>query len=254
MNSQASLRLNKSNAVWLGVCSGIADWIDVPAALVRVVYVIAVLFWPTLIFSYFVMYFCMGRDIFRDRTWDNLDPSRASEHFRKLNYRKPIHRNTRDKRIAGVCAGFADYLEVGPFWIRILTILSLFVLGPFTIIGYIACIFLLDPDPFLEEERRQRRRYRRRRGRGSRRRHKEDDFEHADYASITAGADGDSAVKGARGTSAASGRGPGRPGDDPKNSAEDCAFVFRDLEKRLRGIESYMTSKSFRLHCEIKRA
>lgn len=221
MSRPGSLRLKKSNAVWLGVCSGIAEWLDVPAALVRTVFVIAVLFWPSLFLGYFVMWFCMDRDVFRDRTWDNLDPAGTSEHFRNLNYRKPIYRNTRDKKLAGVCAGIADYLEVSPFWIRLLTFLSLFVLGPFTIFGYILCIFLLDPDPFLEDERLERRRQRR--------------------------------ARSAQGEPPSSGEPPRKSGRKSGN-AGDRAAAFRDLEKRLREIKSYMTSKSFRLHCEIKRA
>jgi len=226
MSAPDSLRLKKSNAVWLGVCSGLAQWLDVPAALVRTIFVIGVLLWPSLFLAYFVLWFCMDRDLFRDRTWDNLDPSRASAHFRSLDYRKPIHRNTRDKRLAGVCAGVADYLEVSPFWIRLLTVLSLFVFGPFTVFGYIVCIFLLDPDPFLEDERRRRRSRRRSR---SRRAEPE--------------ADADSAA----------GMAATRP-DREGGKTETCAASFRDLEKRLREIEAYMTSKRFRLHCEIKRA
>ncbi len=225
MSAPDSLRLKKSNAVWLGVCSGIAQWLDVPAALVRTIFVIGVLLWPSLFLAYFVLWFCMDRDLFRDRTWDNLDPSRASAHFRSLDYRKPIHRNTRDKRLAGVCAGVADYLEVSPFWIRLLTVLSLFVFGPFTVFGYIVCIFLLDPDPFLEDERRRRSR---RRSRGRR-------------AEPEADADSAAGMAATR---------PGREG----GKTETCAASFRDLEKRLREIEAYMTSKRFRLHCEIKRA
>ncbi len=229
MSAPDSLRLKKSNAVWLGVCSGLAQWLDVPAALVRTLFVIGVLLWPSLLLAYFILWFCMDRDLFRDRTWDNLDPSRAAEHFRSLDYRKPIHRNTRDKRLAGVCAGVADYLEVSPFWIRLLTVLSLFVFGPFTVFGYIACIFLLDPDPFLEDERRRRRHYRR-----TRRGHRAE--REAEPATD-------------------SGAGMAKPQPSREGGkAENCAASFRDLEKRLREIEAYMTSKRFRLHCEIKRA
>ncbi len=230
MSAPDSLRLKKSNAIWLGVCSGLAQWLDVPAALVRTLFVIGVLLWPSLLLAYFILWFCMDRDLFRDRTWDNLDPSRASAHFRSLDYRKPIHRNTRDKRLAGVCAGVADYLEVNPFWIRLLTVLSLFVFGPFTVFGYIVCIFLLDPDPFLEDERRQRRQHYRR-TRRERRAEREAEPEADSMAGMAKPQ-------------------PNREG----GKAENCAASFRDLEKRLREIEAYMTSKRFRLHCEIKRA
>jgi len=235
MSAPDSLRLKKSNAVWLGVCSGLAQWLDVPAALVRTIFVISVLLWPSLFLAYFVLWFCMDRDMFRDRTWDNFGPSRASAHFRSLDYRKPIHRNTRDKRLAGVCAGVADYLEVSPFWIRLLTVLSLFVFGPFTVFGYIVCIFLLDPDPFLEDER-QRRRHKRRLSRQARRAHRS---RHGRRAGPEAESE-----------PVADATQPNQGG----GKAGDCAASFRDLEKRLREIEAYMTSKRFRLHCEIKRA
>ncbi|MFT4672816.1 MAG: hypothetical protein ACI945_002160, partial [Pseudohongiellaceae bacterium] len=32
-----------------------------------------------------------------------------------------------------------------------------------------------------------------------------------------------------------------------------CATLYKTLEIRLRDIEAYMTSKQFRLHCEINR-
>ena len=36
-------------------------------------------------------------------------------------------------------------------------------------------------------------------------------------------------------------------------SAEDCAAIYQTMETRLQDIEAYMTSKQFRLHCEINR-
>jgi len=36
-------------------------------------------------------------------------------------------------------------------------------------------------------------------------------------------------------------------------SAEDCAAIYQTMETKLRDIEAYMTSKQFRLHCEINR-
>ena len=48
MSSQANsglsaLRRNSKDAQWLGVCAGVADWLDIPVALVRVIFVICVL-------------------------------------------------------------------------------------------------------------------------------------------------------------------------------------------------------------------
>ena len=44
-------------------------------------------------------------------------------------------------------------------------------------------------------------------------------------------------------------------GDDLSDaySREKCTEVYSSLELRMREIEAYMTSKKFRLHCEINR-
>lgn len=39
---------------------------------------------------------------------------------------KRLFRNTKDKMIGGVCSGLADYLDVDPTVIRLLTVASLF--------------------------------------------------------------------------------------------------------------------------------
>jgi hypothetical protein len=36
-------------------------------------------------------------------------------------------------------------------------------------------------------------------------------------------------------------------------SRKECTELYNSLEMRLREIEAYMTSKKFRLHCEINR-
>ena len=36
-------------------------------------------------------------------------------------------------------------------------------------------------------------------------------------------------------------------------SRQECTEIYASLERRLREIEAFMTSKRFRLHCEINR-
>ena len=55
----SKLHRNKENARWLGVCAGVADWLEIPAALVRVIFIVCVLAWPTLAIGYFILYFCL---------------------------------------------------------------------------------------------------------------------------------------------------------------------------------------------------
>lgn len=250
----SGLRRNTKNARWLGVCAGVADWLDIPATLVRIVFVICVLTWPTLILGYFILYFCLSNDLDTNKVKDYVSNSKIKSHFRNVNYRKPIYKNQRDKRIAGVCSGIADYLEVSAFSVRAVTLGSLFVFGPFTFWAYIICAFVFDPDPQTmdsdsyarkmankerkSEQRRQRSEHRAQRK--ARRNGYSNSYVNEEYQS------------GVEDSTSA----PIREEHDQtqiRYSQEECASVYKKMESRLRDIEAYMTSKQFRLHCEINR-
>lgn len=255
----SGLRRNTRDARWLGVCAGIADWLDVPATLVRIVYVICVLTWPTLILGYFILYFCLSNDLDTKKVKEYVNGSKMKNHFQRVNYRKPIYKNQRDKRIAGVCSGIADYLEISPFTVRIITFGSLFVFGPFTFWGYIICAFVFDPDPLTmdsdryakkmakrDQRREKRRRYKEHRAaRKARRNGFSNSYVNEEYMQGTAESAESNADESATETQY-----------EPEAASldhEECGKIYRQLEFRLRGIEAYMTSKQFRLHCEIKR-
>lgn len=248
---RAALTLDSKNARWLGVCAGIARWLDLPIALVRVIFVICVISWPTLLLAYLITYFVLDRGITPDSVQDYFRGAETAEHFRKLNYRKPLYRYPRQGRIAGVCAGIANYLEIKTFWVRLATIGSLFLFGPFTLLGYVICWIAFDIDP--NEPACSSRRAERRRRRAEKRAAKE-------------------AARGAERKSRAHTSFQRENSADPSPHPEtreapstahegmrqrydqaQCTEVFRLLELRLREIEAYMTSKRFRLHCEINR-
>jgi len=56
---------------------------------------------------------------------------------------KKLYRNIRQGKIAGVCAGIADYFEIDPVLIRLLFILMFFWGGG--IIAYIVAWFIVPP-------------------------------------------------------------------------------------------------------------
>ena len=146
------------------------------------------------------------------------------------------------KRISGVCAGFADYLEVSPLIVRVITLGSLFIFGPFTFWAYIICIFVLEPDPATVssdywENTRKGRRYKRRAARRERREARA----------------GKSYVNEESRTGMANEMSPPAGAKTESASIDECSQVYQQLERRLRSIEAYMTSKQFRLHCEINR-
>lgn len=248
-NERGRLALDKENARWLGVCAGIARWLDLPTAVVRVIFVICVISWPTILLAYVIIYFVLDRGITADSAQDYFRGADTAEHFRQLNYRKPLYRFPSRGRIAGVCAGIADYLEIRPFWVRLATLGSLFVFGPFTLLAYVVCWIAFDIAPSepaycsRRGARRQQRKARREARRDARRRGR--DERSAEYsATRPTDLDADDLGNGA----------PQQEFDQgPSYSRAECDETFRRLEIRLREIEAYMTSKRFRLHCEINR-
>jgi phage shock protein PspC (stress-responsive transcriptional regulator) len=265
------MRLDRENGRFLGVCAGVANWLDVPAVLVRIVFVICTLAWPPLIIGYFVIYFCVDKDFTPDQIRDYFSDTETAAHFRRVDYRKPIYRNTDNKRVAGVCAGIADYLEVSAFSVRIVTLLSFFLFGPFTFWAYLIGWFVLEPDPecassgdsYLHKRREKRAARHRRRAermqakmsgcygrsriykgfaRKGYRNSEESPAESAEDFHYQEEASEQSAKNASREAKSSN-----------RYSRMECTRLYSELEQRLRGIEAFMTSKRFRLHCEINR-
>lgn len=256
------LKLNRRDARWLGVCAGIAEWLDVPTVLVRVIFVICVISWPTLIIGYFLLYFCLDKDITPNKMRDYFKSDSTAEHFKELDYRKPIYKNERNKRIAGVCSGIADYFEVSAFAVRAVTLFSLFIFGPFTFWAYIICIFVFEPDPHATPTSRQEWRAKRKQRKAERRARRknrksyvnEDYKQFADDVADEAYAQATAAFKDATEQFDTEEQDEQAEEDSSNLYTRDkCTEIYNAMELRLREIEAYMTSKRFRLHCEINR-
>ncbi len=56
---------------------------------------------------------------------------------------KKLYRNVKDGKIAGVCAGIADYFNIDPVLVRIFFILMIFWGGG--VLGYIVAWFIVPP-------------------------------------------------------------------------------------------------------------
>lgn len=61
-----------------------------------------------------------------------------SDCFGNMIYRLPS-----EGRIAGVCAGIARRFDVAPSWVRVATVASFFVIGPFVIFAYVVAVLAL---------------------------------------------------------------------------------------------------------------
>lgn len=236
---RSQLRLDRSNRKLLGVCAGLARYLEVPAALVRVIYCIACLVSPVLLLAYFILYWLLedeerparlkaamtgftgsgysrsGRRSSRfgpryakhKNQTSRDDPPPADSQDESSSGRRTLYRSRKNVRIGGVCAGLADYLGVRPLLVRLLALVSLFVLGGVTVWGYVILWIILEKAP----ERQQ--------------------------PSQTAGTNQSTQYQSA----------------DNTMDLETCAMTLRDAERRLRKVEAFVTSRQFRLHCEINR-
>ena len=143
------MKLNTDNRVLLGICGGIAEWLGLPAALLRLIFLVCTLVWPLLALAYLLVYMCLDRKPSDGRFKGYFADSGIVGHFRNVDYRKPIRKNRREGWLAGVCAGLADYFEIRPAMVRLLTLLGLLLCGPFTVLAYLVCLFIFDSDPEL---------------------------------------------------------------------------------------------------------
>lgn len=59
---------------------------------------------------------------------------------------KKLYRSTTDKKIAGVCGGFARYFDVDPTLVRLLLVLFC-LLGGSGVLFYIICAIIIPEEP-----------------------------------------------------------------------------------------------------------
>lgn len=60
---------------------------------------------------------------------------------------REIYLDTRHKKLGGVCAGVANYLDIPRLWVRIAALLGLLVHAPSILIAYGLAYLILEEDP-----------------------------------------------------------------------------------------------------------
>lgn len=149
------LHLNRRDGMIVGVCAGLADYFGLSAFVVRLAFVIATLVWPPMLLVYGVLFLCLN-DKSRSELGESLSRNRMVRHFRAVDYGKRLYKSRRNKKLAGVCGGLADYFEISSFWVRLAFVLALFVfLGPFAILAYVIAAVMMDKEP-LDNSRSSR--------------------------------------------------------------------------------------------------
>jgi phage shock protein C len=233
MANKKTLQLDRENRKFLGVCAGIANYLEVEIWIVRLVFLGGLIFggW-FLIPLYFFAWFYLDESSAGMRT--AITENLTIKHFRTVDYKKKLYRNPQEGKLMGVCAGIAEYLEVSAFSVRLVFVV-LFFLTFFPILFYVGAVLVLDKKPARE------------------------------YANIARRSrpvrgispeDGD--TSGAGSANFADDAAPNFTRDyrrdkySKRREFQYCSRKFGALQTRLARLEAYVTSSKFKLHREFK--
>lgn len=156
-----------------------------------------------------------------------------------MRQRKELHRDPENGRIAGVCAGIADYFGLETWLVRILTVTGFFLLaGPFMLVAYVAAWFILDKKP------------------GSAKSSTKSDFK---GFTVDVNLGKGRASKGWSNEDMEDSKKVEvktqvwQAGEPPRQAFFDLKHKFKHIEGRLRSVEKYVTSSEFQLNREINK-
>jgi len=139
--------------------------------------------------------------------------------------RGELYRNPSRGKIAGVCAGIADYFGWETWLVRILVVSGVLFGMPFLVFGYIAAWFILDKNPNSVTNPKGRA-------------HQKPTIETEEEVA------NESIKVKAR---------IWQSGEPPKQAFHDIRRKFRTLEHKLQSLEKYVTSPEFTVSREINK-
>jgi phage shock protein C len=150
--------------------------------------------------------------------------------------RGDLYRNTSRGKIAGVCAGIADYFGWETWLVRILVVSGVLFGIPFLILGYIAAWFILDKDPKSQVKMSNNKFHQTESLKtdtaGNAQSDSDDEYENESIKVKTR---------------------VWQSGEPPKQAFHDIRKKFGSLEKQLQRIEQYVTSSEFSVAREINK-
>ena len=120
-----------------GVCAGIAEYMDADVTLIRLLWILLSIVPGALIgglVAYLVAWVLMP---------NTTEPIPAG--------RRRLARSTSDRRIAGVCSGFADYFNLDSTVVRVLWAVATILPGAivFGIVAYVVAWFIMPSQPAM---------------------------------------------------------------------------------------------------------
>jgi phage shock protein C len=147
-----------------------------------------------------------------------------------------LHRDPSKGKIAGVCAGIAEYFGMEIWLVRILTLTGFFLLAPpFFFVGYIAAWFILEKKP-----------------RGLSTKPRDDEFSPRGNHSKAKGKGWHNVTEEESEKVVVKSK-VWQAGEPPKQAFVDIKQRFEKNESRLRKMETYVTSSEFQLNRELSK-
>lgn len=136
----------------LGVAGGFAEYFDMDKTVWRAIWVFTCIVMPPAILAYFILGIVMpeapaaGYQAPPVRPEPEVIPPEppVAEPVYTRNSYKPLTKS-RDKWLAGVCAGVADYFGVDPVLVRALWLGSVFLFGSGLLLYIVLAILMPDP-------------------------------------------------------------------------------------------------------------
>lgn len=140
----------------------------------------------------------------------------------RVNSGRGLYRDTRHKRILGVCAGVADYMEIERWQARLVAVLMLIFMPSVAITVYFIAYFLMETKPYYREV--------------TDRYDMDDPYDDGEEAGMV---NSGSHYRPTQGLTRA-------------DAVRMVKQKFSDIEERLRAMESHVTSSRFELQREFK--
>ena len=238
-----ALKLDPANKKFLGVCAGLANFLEVEAWTVRLVYIGMLIIGAWfLVPLYFVAWYFMDESSTKLR--NTIRENHMVSHFKNVDYKKKLYRNPQEGKILGVCAGIADYLEISAFAVRMIVLL-LAIFFFFPVLFYFGAALVIDKKPisaYYEEQV-----YTSSDEAASNNRPGADATAQTTVSGMAPDPGSRQSQRAARGR-----RGAGDPQYSKRREFQYCARKFATLQTRLARIEAYVTSSRFRLNREFR--
>ncbi len=124
------LRRSRTRASIAGVCAGIAEYLELDVSLVRLIAVILAIF-PGAIVGGVIVYL-LAWMVIPEAEAGAVAPATAASDG------KTLRRSPSDRKLGGVCGGFADFFGVDSTVIRLVWLLTVLLAGT-GLLAYIVC-------------------------------------------------------------------------------------------------------------------